>query len=531
MATVNEAYTAMADLNLWLKSRSGDPLVLSDLPQIIPLRWNYFKTEWEYIKPDLQSKVASYGNPDFFNQQIKDFDNFIQSQRIISKIINPFQDSQVFYKYYAIFDNIFIDSINLTNEESRIIKQKTDTIAALSKNDFLKIKNAITEYRDRYADSVNLSDDTYDHAFNRSSIPPQLDASITDANKLLVLQKSISNVDFVLANLFAVDAFVDPFALARQNANNPDIDIGSYASGRLVKINYGEDLQSLANRYFGNPDKWIDIAIANGLKPPYIDEVGEKLFLISNGSGNQINLPKTSNTTLNIDKIYINQPVYLQSNTQVFPDQRTIINIKQIPVSGEIVLELDGEPDLDKYKLSELANIRVYKPNTINSSLYVLIPSQEPLDDQRREETPWFLAKSAEDEKRAKVDIAVDDKGEINFTTNGDIRLSFGLENAIQAIQLKMLTELGSLKRHPAYGLINVAGSKNNDIDAIKTQLIESISAQIEADDRFDRIENLAVDYLVSNTTNQGVAAFGITLSVRLAGGQRVIPISFSVNI
>src|SRR5208282_4151749 len=125
---------------------------------------------------------------------------------------------------------------------------------------------------------------------------------------------------------------VDPFALARANANNPNFDMASYTSGKLVKLAYGESLLSLAYRYLGSPDKWIDIAIANGLKPPYIDEVGESIPFLSNGDGNQFNVPQLDpNGNYNINNFYVNQVVILQSNAQTFPDQRTITNIKQIP--------------------------------------------------------------------------------------------------------------------------------------------------------------------------------------------------------
>jgi hypothetical protein len=172
----------------------------------------------------------------------------------------------------------------------------------------------------------------------------------------------------------------------------------------------------------------------------------------------------------------------------------------------------------------------VFAPNTINSSFYVLIPSPEPLPDDRSDEVPWFLAKSAEDEKRAKIDIALDTSGDLMFTTNGDIKLSYGLDNAIQAIKLKIITELGSLRYHPTFGLVNVLGNRNNYIGDIQELITQSITTQIQADSRFDRVEDIAVNYLVNSSTNEGVGAIAISLSVRLAGGTQVIPISFTVN-
>ncbi len=530
MATSNDAYKAIADVNLWLRARGGDDLVLSDIPAIIPLRWAYFRDNWEFIRPDLIDNMAQDVNPDFLNQQIDDFSAFIESQRTTTKI-NPFQDADTFYRFYSIFNNVKIEAINLTNEEQRIVTTELARVNAFSKNNFVQAKQNVIDYRDRITDTYGLSDEDYNKAFNKSSIPPQINATIVEANYLLTLESAIKTCDFILANLFAVDASIDPFALARANANNPDVNIGQYKSGKLVKINYGESLESLATRYLGDPNKWIDIAIANGLKPPYIDEVGIRIPLLSNGSGNQINLAGTDITgLLNIDKLYINQQVFLQSTAEVVVDQRTIISIRQVPVSGEIILELDGARDMNRFQTADQAYIRVFAPNTINSSFYVLIPSPEALPDTRTEEVPWFLAKSAEDEKRAKIDLALGPDGDLIFTTNGDVRLSYGLDNAIQAIKLKIMTELGSLRYHPTYGLVNVIGNKNLNIDETKNLIVESINSQIEADSRFDRVEDLAVEYLVNSTTNQGVGAIAISLTVRLAGGTQTIPISFTVN-
>lgn len=531
MATLNKAYSSIADVNLWLKVRSGDKLMLADVPAIIPLRWYYFRDNWEFMKPSLLAMMPMVANPDFFKEQIDNFSKFIDAQRSSSKKINPFQDAGTFYRFYEIFNNIQVDSIELNNEEQRLLESEINRVRLFSKNDFLQARANLVEYRDRYADRIGLSDPDYNKTYNKSSIPPQIGATIVDLNYLLSIHSSIKTIDFILANLYAVDAAVDPFAVARANANNPEIDIGQYSSGKLVRINYGEDLQSLANRYLGDPNKWIDIAIANGLKPPYIDEVGERIPLLSNGNGNQINLAATdANGNLNIEKLYINQPIFISSNTQVIPDQRTIINITQVPVSGEIILELDGPRNMNIYQIADGAYIRVFKPNTINSSFYVLIPSPNPLPNKRKDEVPWFLSKSAEDEKQAKVDIAISDNGDLVFTPNSDIRLSYGLENAIQAVKLKFSTELGSLRYHPNFGLVNVLGNKNINVRDVRQTLIESINSQIQADSRFDRVESLSVEYLVDNNTNQGVGAIVVSMSVRLAGGSKIIPISFTIN-
>ena len=169
-------------------------------------------------------------------------------QRTASKKINPFSDGTIFHKYYSIFDNIAVENIQLTSDEESIISNGIEEVRRYSKNDFLLIKSELNSYRNRYTDTVNLSDEDYNKAFNKSSIAGQVKATITDINLINTIQQGIKSVDFILANLFAVDAFVDPFALARANANNPEIDIGLYSSGRLVKLHYGESLDRKSTR-------------------------------------------------------------------------------------------------------------------------------------------------------------------------------------------------------------------------------------------------------------------------------------------
>src|ERR1035437_2388683 len=110
------AFKGSADLNLWFKVRDGDVLKLSDIPDIIPLRWSYFRDNWEFIKPRIIKAATSYSNPDFLYSQIILFSDFIDKQRNSAININPFADINIYYRFYAIFDNVAIQDINLTNE-------------------------------------------------------------------------------------------------------------------------------------------------------------------------------------------------------------------------------------------------------------------------------------------------------------------------------------------------------------------------------------------------------------------------------
>jgi hypothetical protein len=293
-------------------------------------------------------------------------------------------------------------------------------------------------------------------------------------------------------------------------------------------LNYGESLRTLAYRTMGDSEKWIEIAIANGLKPPYIDEIGESMYIIANAKGNTINISKIdANGIANKEKFYVNQIVILQSDTYKNPDQRLVVNIREIPISGELVIELDGESDLDKYKKIDNSYVRVYKPNTINSNFYILIPSTEEAP-QKIKEDPWFLKSKSEDEKRAGIDLLLNSDCDLVFSPLGEISLSYGLDNANQAIKILMNTLQGNLVKYLDYGMPITVGDKNTSQDEIKRQLSEEISRQIGNDSRFDRLDYLSVEYIGALDSP---SAYRIIIGVVLAGGSTVIPISFSVNV
>lgn len=522
----------IADLNLWYKLKSGEQITMSDIPEIIRLRWLYFRDNWEFIKNNYIELISTYNDSNQLKLHIDLFTDFIASQRVSKNNRNPFDNENILLRFYTIFDATPINSVSLTFEEQQIIDNKINRINSFTRGDFLNIREQLQKERDILADKANATDNDYNRVFDRSPQVGMVSLKNKDINKMYELQESIKSVDFILANAFSLEtSAIDPFVLARQNAKNSNVDIGKYASGSLTKLNYGEDLQALAKRTLGDPDKWIDIAIANGLKAPYIDEVGEKINLISNASGNQINISGLdSNNNLNIDKLSVGRIVLLKSDVQTFPEQRSILNITEVPISGELILELDGEPDLDRYKLSENAHIRIFKQGTINSSFFILIPSETAIDSELNGDDPWFLKSSGVTEKRQKIDMFLDDNGDLTLDPTGDLQLSYGLENAVQAIKLKMTIEAGELRRHPEFGLVPIAGSTNIDADIVKDKLIQSITANIAADERFSGIDRLDVNY--SNVlTETDAVAFGITLVVQLSGSGQLVPITFSVNI
>lgn len=523
--TIEAAYISLSNLNLWYTTQTNDELMHSHVPELIPLRWPTIRDNWEVLKINLVNRLSQSGDQDTLKQKIDDFSNLVERQRYAA--VNPLSNFKTVVSYYAIFELLPISIVQASNEEQTIVEKAVSTATRYSRNNFLKIKKDLQEYHDELADAIGRSDPDYNRIVGRTSNPTTKTATPADIAILQVLMGAIKAVDFVLANTFDLPTVsIDPFALARANANNPDFAINSHNNGSLVRMNYGETLADLATRYLGSSDRWMEIAIANGLKPPYIDEVGEKVLLSSNGNVNQVNLPATDNFgKANKDKFYISQNIILQSNTIPFPESRSVMNIKIIPVSGEIVLELSGDSDLDRYKSSEGAYVRVFKPNTMNSNFFILIPEGIVALDTPQKDTPWFLQSSKEDEKQALVDVLLSDSNDLVFGATGDLALAYGLANAQQALKSKVSVEQGSLLRHPDYGIVSIAGTMSNKKEAAQDILSQSIVSSVEADKRFSRVDSLSITALEGDGTG-----FLVQLVVRLAGSDSPIPVTFTIT-
>src|SRR5688500_532250 len=273
--STQNAFGGLSQLKLWFKTRSGADLTLADVPEIIPMRWSYFKDSWSFVKETVKGKASSHEFPHMLIDQVDSLTNFIDRQKnSINKAVNPLANRAIFTKYYAVWDSIQVSSIPVSREEQTIIDNKINAISRYTKTNFVNIRDSLIIARDELTDTIGLTDEQYNTTKNRSAFRALRSARISDIATIQTFQSGIRNIDFILANInFLNTATVDPFALAKSNANNDDLEIENGRSGHLVRMNYGDSLQDLANRYLGEADRWLEIAIANGLKPPYVDEI------------------------------------------------------------------------------------------------------------------------------------------------------------------------------------------------------------------------------------------------------------------
>jgi hypothetical protein len=255
---LEKAYKSISDLNLWFKLQTNGTLVLGDIPELIPLRWNYIKDKWESkIKQELINKVPNYVYPSLLTAHIEEFSDFVTYQRTAINKSNPLSNSATHKRFYAIFDSIELYAIALSPTENDLVEKTKARVKRFIRSHFTLIRDNIVAARDEMADIIGGSDEDYNRIYNRSSVTALVDKNLTTIAEMQVLQATLVSVDYILANIYSIDSVaIDPFELAKKNANNPDFNINSYSSGRLVKLEYGSDLKHLAYRYLGDSDRY-----------------------------------------------------------------------------------------------------------------------------------------------------------------------------------------------------------------------------------------------------------------------------------
>jgi hypothetical protein len=414
---------------------------------------------------------------------------------------------------FDLFDSINLDDVTLTLPQQLAIEEELLNVRSLTIDDFRAFKQALVNLSHDIADNFGAGNETYSKIYGFPDPKTRAIPMTVEENELLQsIFESVQAYDLLTSTKQYDDLTIESaMDFVGGLANESGIDFEDFSSKLLAPVPFGATIEEIAARYMGDSSKWLEIVTLNKLRSPYIDETGFTYPLLSNAEGRQFNVDDTE------DNLFVGQKITIVSDTQP-PIIRKIINVEKIG-DGNYLVTVDGLDNLSLFETSDNARMQGYLPGTVNSQNQIYIPINAPSDPDDRTFSVVNVPDTALN-KLAKIDFLLTDNFDVAINSTGDFRLASGLTNLIQALKLKIRTQKGSILRHLDYGIGLQHGISVADIE--NGAIIKSLNAMIASDSRFESIDSI--------TIRLNGATMLIDMSVRIANGSGILPISFDIR-
>jgi hypothetical protein len=413
-------------------------------------------------------------------------------------------------------DSVTIDRLNAyisPNTRSAIVRDINNT-RQLTRSDFEKMRDDLVGFSNKMTVLLGAGSSATNLTYGLDAIVPIKDSPTdTDWELLFALNDSVMALDSLAATGDGEPSepqrLMDVMAsFARGSGMAFQVPVSKFA----VPFPYGSTLESLASQYLGDPNRFLEIAALNGLKEPYVDDVGFDLYLLINGQGSRILIDNTAD-------LYIGQRVSIGSNgaTRVY---RNILDLQK-DINNKLVVTLDGLPDLNRYRVCDRAFLHAYLPDTINSESLIYIPSdEEPVENGYLTKDipgintidPMVVAGG--------VDLLLDSDRNLVITEDGDSKYAIGLANIIQGVEIGFSVPQGKLLLHKSFGLPVKVGTSSADVSP--QSIVSAVRDMLSNDSSFSSIGAVTV-------RKQG-AACSIDASVVVTGSSSPLPLSFGIR-
>jgi hypothetical protein len=423
--------------------------------------------------------------------------------------VNKIVDTPI--ENYPFFSTIRPSDLNLRPNTIKKMEAERKSVQSLRREDFERARNQAVQVLADFSDFIGAGDTTYTSTYHMPVRTTTRTPTDDEWDVVFSLNEVIQQYDALAATASVNRNQVTSLDYVAGLARRSGIAFQVPKSKFSVPFPYGSTLETLSNRYLGTPGRWHEIATLNGLRAPYVDEVGFKLNLLVNGNANQILVSDASN-------LFVGQKLWIESTTTLRESRRIQ---KVTPVGTHFAVLLDGEPDLSKFTTASQSFVQAFLPDTVNSQQQIYIPSDaEPAED-------GFLVKSIPGVNyfdplvsTCGIDWLLTQDNDIIITPDGDGRLAAGLVNQIQKIRLALATPKGSLMYHPEYGLGLKPGTSTADVSA--QQIKSDISQLFRNDPSFTGVSGVSVQ------KDGGVVR--IKMSIGIAGTSQYIPIQVDVK-
>lgn len=412
---------------------------------------------------------------------------------------------------HTLLDAIKPGNLPLKSPIRRKITEEKNRVRNLRREDFEVRRDKIQNFLDNFQASLGLLPSNVSEIYG---IPPQSkvrEPTDSDYEIIYALSATVQQLDQIVATSAINRDTVDTMDYFAGLANRSGIAFSVPQSKILVPLPYGVTLEKLSETYFGTPERWHEIAALNGLQSPYIDEIGFKQALLTNGLLNTV-------TVSDATRLYVNQPVWISSAITA-RTKRRITKISKL-TEGQYILTLTGDSDLGQYTTAAGAYLQGFLPNTINSQQSLYIPSSEPTSDiDFRQKSIPGIDQFDPLVRIGGIDLLLDSKNDLIFTPDGDCRLAVGLVNIIQKIRILVGTPLGTLMDHPEYGFPVQPGQSQADLSA--QEILRICKDLFKDDPSFAGVES-------ANVVKDGPTV-SVSLFIALQGVSQSIPVTINI--
>ena len=504
-------YQLNLDLQLYVALRNKQTLNLGMFPALAAGRWDWITKNWTNLYPRFKTFA---GGDEYLEANLVDFDTSVKSA-LIGNTSNVMDIPEKFVTYSDFLSLLSLDELRLSNQERNLVNVQTSEVLAFEISRFRAMLTYLKQQSYLTAQYIGLADATSAKIRGVSLSTKKRSATYKD---LAVLSAGIDLEKFIEGIIVDLKSrkLTPPNLLT--NAQN-NIDVNSEVSINTAYVSYvsvvfQESLQKMALNYLGSADRWFELVTVNNLKAPFIDEQGTKVMLLSSGSGNSIYI-----ANLYKDVITVSSKVRLGSYSQ--KEEIRIVERVTDNKDGTLTVFLNGAKDLSRFGIKDKPYMKIFKPGTVSSGSFILIPATVPsLLPKRPTPTSDELRGLSTDLLSFGVDIQRDEKtNDFVVDPTGNFKMSYGIANIRQSVLTILKTEQGELPYQPQIGVPATIGSLYYGTVNEAQIVADIISAAVKTDVRFNNV--------ITNDLRNGGNSVSLSLFAYVNGIDSPIPLSF----
>jgi hypothetical protein len=402
-------------------------------------------------------------------------------------------------------------ALSLPQDVKKDILSDLNRTRNLRRKDFEDYANVVRATADKVAFLVGAGDPTYGEVYGVNITPIKATPTQADLDSLNALNESVTVLQQFAATADGEPAqgptYLERFGgLAVASGIAWQQPVSKFA----IPFPYGATLEGLASTYLGDPNRFMEIVGLNGLRSPYIDEVGYKAPLIVNGSGKSIVI------ALQPD-LHVGKTVWLSSNAA----NRVQFTIESIQTVGS-VSTVKLSDTTEAYRTADNAVLEAFLTGTVCSRNLIWMPSDvEPLDPDSTV-TKDILGVNVEDPMVSIGGVDLMLGADLDLVlVDGELRYAVGLANIVQWVRGVLSIEKGELLQHKDLGMPLSIGLSLADFNA--KDVVTAIRKQLSQDSTFSRIDRIKV---VQN--GPGVS---IDISAVVAGTTQPLPLNYGMKL